>query len=83
MCLVKRVPAIIDLKCSEAIRPVTALQTAGYQILCEANGQPIKARYAVSLREDGKYNMVEFKRRTDCSVFLCQLNVWKWEKANG
>ncbi|MDE2104078.1 MAG: hypothetical protein KGL39_42970 [Patescibacteria group bacterium] len=82
VCLVKRVPSIIDLKCSVDIRPVTALQTAGYQILAEDNGQPIKARYAISLREDGRYQMVEYRRRTDRSVFLCQLNVVKWVRSN-
>lgn len=59
--------AIYDWKSgSGSIDPVAALQTAGYEILVD---RPCR-RFAVSLREDGRFKLVEFKDRSDKGMFL-------------
>lgn len=68
---------IIDLK-SGAVSPCTALQLAGYQILHET---PCK-RFALQLKDDGKYKLTEYTDRGDRSTFLAAVALYHWKANN-
>jgi hypothetical protein len=70
--------AVIDCK-SGVIAPWAGLQLAAYEIL---HGEPLK-RYALQLKDDGKYSLKEFKDRQDRGVFLAALACFHWQKNNG
>lgn len=63
-----------------------SLQLAGYELLLQ---DPIHysyvKRYALHLKNTGKYSLIEYKDRTDKHHFLCALDVhhWKREQRNG
>lgn len=54
------------------------LQLAAYEILI---GRPIK-RFALQLKENGKYALKQFKDRTDRSIFLSALACVQWQLNN-
>lgn len=68
---------IIDIK-SGAIAPCTGLQLSGYEILYNA---PCK-RFALQLKDDGKYSLKEYKDRGDRSVFLAAVSLYHWKSNN-
>lgn len=70
-------PSIIDLK-SGAVGPVVGLQTAGYELLLD---KPVK-RFALQLKDDGRYKLTEFKDRNDRRVFQAALAVWWYQRNN-
>jgi len=69
--------AVLDIK-SGAIGPATSLQLAGYEILIDSRLN----RFALQLKEDGKYSLKEFKARTDRGVFLSAVSCWWWKRNN-
>ena len=69
--------AIIDYK-TGTILPWVGLQLAGYEIL---RGKPLR-RFALALKDDGKYSLKEFKDRQDRGVFLSALACWHWQRNN-
>lgn len=77
--------AIIDLKCTAALSPAVALQTAGYA-QAYAENQRIQAagirRFSLRLTPD-KFVFTEYTDLTDIAVFLSLLNVSKWCKKYG
>jgi len=79
----KGVLAIIDIKTTTAMNPVTALQLAAYQEAYNA-GRKEKAqeRWAVQLRKDGTYRLHQYKDRADLSVFLACVQIFNWKERN-
>jgi len=73
---------LIDTKTSTGMYPVTALQTAAYQILLEENGIKIHQRWGIKLTEDGTYNIEPYKKLSDRTMFLSALNLYMWRKEN-
>jgi len=67
--------AVIDAK-TGAIYHHVGLQLAGYEILA---GTPLK-RYALQLKEDGKYSLKQFTDRQDRGIFLAALSCWHWQR---
>jgi len=70
--------AIIDIK-TGAVGPVVGLQLAAYEILEGTHG---RKRFALQLKEDGKYKLHQFTNRQDRQIFLSALSVYQWKKAN-
>lgn len=66
---------LLDVKCTYAMDPATAIQTAGYDLILEETGIRIKKRGAVQLKPDGTYRFHSFKDRMDRTVFLSCLNI--------
>ena len=74
---------VIELK-SGPLQPAVRIQTAAQANLLEPQGGRLR-RFAAHLKADGSYSVKEFpvsEMRTDLSVFLCALTVFKWRKAN-
>ena len=69
---------VIDAK-TGAISPWVGLQLAAQEILAE---RPLK-RYALALKEDGKYSLKPFTDRQDRQIFLAALSCWQWQHNNG
>jgi len=69
--------AIIDLE-TGAHQPTKAIQTAGYEIL---KGSPYK-RFALQLKNDGKYTLHAFTDRQDKQIFLAALACYQWQNNN-
>ena len=70
--------AIFDVK-SGAPSPATGIQLAGYEILLTARGA---RRFALHLKDDGNYKLIEYKDRNDRNVFLSALALWNWKQNN-
>ncbi len=70
--------SIIDCK-TGSVSPWTGLQLAAYEILA---GRPMK-RFALALKEDGKYSLKPFTDRQDRQIFLAALSCWHWQHNNG
>lgn len=70
--------AVVDAK-TGVIAPWVGIQLAGYEILY---GMPLK-RFALALKEDGKYSLKEFTDRQDRGIFLAALACWQWQHNNG
>lgn len=76
--------AIVDVKSGAAVYPHTALQTAAYAEAYRATtGDRPRKRFAVRLDDRGQFELVEFKDRSDWSVFLSMLSVHNWRIKNG
>ena len=77
--------AVIDIKTGSA-GPQTGVQLAAYgRALIEQRqliGQPA-SRYALELRGDGTYKLIEYTDPADWSVFMAALIVTQWRKAHG
>ncbi len=73
-----RFESVIDCK-TGGVSPWTGLQLAAYEILA---GRPLK-RYALALKEDGKYSLKPFTDRQDRQIFLAALTCWHWQHNNG
>lgn len=69
---------IIDVK-SGAPTPATGIQLAGYEILLSARGA---RRFALHLKDDGNYKLIEYKDRNDRQVFLSALALFNWKANN-
>lgn len=69
---------IIDVK-SGAPTPATGIQLAGYEMLLSARGA---RRFALHLKDDGNYKLIEYKDRNDRNVFLSALALWNWKQNN-
>lgn len=75
---------LVDIKSSAGVYPSVALQTAAYAEAYRAStGLRIKHRFAVRLDDSGGFEVVEFKDRSDLSVFLSMLTVHNWRLKNG
>lgn len=70
--------SVVDCK-TGAIAPWTGLQLAAYEILY---GKPLK-RYALALKDNGKYSLKQFSDRQDRSIFLAALACYQWQKNHG
>src|SRR3990167_1236157 len=71
---------LIDIKSVNTVMPATAIQTAGYKIGWEETSkQRIRQRWCVQVLEDG-YKITEFKERTDESVFIACLQLYRWKE---
>lgn len=70
--------AITDIKCG-AKSPWHQLQTAGYAGCYKI---PL-ARFALYLKQDGTFELVEHKSRGDWPAFKAVLLLAQWRKANG
>jgi len=73
---------LIDLKSSTSMYPVTAIQTAAYDILLEENGIKIQQRWGIQLNEKGTYRVEPYLKLNDRTIFLSALNVYKFKKEN-
>ncbi len=74
--------AIVDLKSGE-VQPVAALQTAGYAYLVDRRAW--FNRYAVALRADGSFRIVEYGHESylsDLQDFFAALRVAEWRRRN-
>lgn len=78
--------AIVDAK-TGSIFPHVGLQLAGYEILRNEvilGGWALRCkRFALALKENGKYSLQPFTDRQDRGVFLSALACWWWKKNNG
>lgn len=70
-------PNVSDIKCTAAIQPEAALQTAGYVPICRHKP---KKRFTIQLKPDGTYRLHEWSDPTDFSVFLSCLSVHRWRQ---
>jgi hypothetical protein len=70
---------IWDIKTGTTVYPSSAIQLAGYSILADI---PTARRLVVQLKPDGKYQVHEFKERTDRQVFLSCLTAYQWRIKN-
>jgi len=70
---------IWDIKTGTTVYTSSAIQLAGYSILADI---PTARRLAVQLKPDGKYQVHEFKERTDRQVFLSCLTAYQWRIKN-
>lgn len=66
---------VIDVKTGQ-IMPWTALQLAGYEMLYDMP----KKRFALHLKENGKYSLKEFTDRKDKNIFLAALSCYHWQQ---
>lgn len=69
---------IIDVK-SGAPTPATGIQLAGYENLLKVKGAK---RFALHLKDDGNYKLIEYKDRNDRNVFLAALSLYYWKQNN-
>ena len=77
--------SVIDAKNIVDMKPMWALQTAGYQELVQAQpgwAKKVKRRYSLRLREDGTYRLDEHTDRGDFGIFLSFLLTHRWMVAN-
>jgi len=69
---------IIDVK-SGAPTPATGIQLAGYENLLKVKGAK---RFALHLKDDGNYKLIEYKDSNDRNVFLAALSLYYWKQNN-
>lgn len=69
---------IIDVK-TGAPTPATGIQLAGYEKLIKVGGAK---RFALHLKDDGDYKLIEYKDRNDRNVFLAALALYYWKQNN-
>lgn len=69
---------IIDVKTGAPV-PATGIQLAGYENLLIVKGAK---RFALHLKDDGNYKLIEYKDRNDRNVFLSALALWYWKQNN-
>jgi len=81
----KEIEAIIDWKCTWALYPANAVQTAAYQILLEENYPDIKikGRFSLQLKDTGCYELLEHTDKTDRNTFLAALTLHYWRVKYG
>lgn len=70
---------VLELK-SGPLHPEYALQTAGYQLAANDGrvGQKVTRRWAVFLKQDGNYSLVEHKDKEDEDAFVGALRLAYW-----
>lgn len=74
---------LIDTKCTWAMEPATAIQTAGYAIAAhESHGIRVLKRAGLQLLRDGKYKYHPFNGQLDENVFKACLAIHTWRKLN-
>lgn len=73
-------PAVLDLKTGAPL-PVTAIQLAAYEALIPATIYP--RRYALHLRENGKYTLHECRDVHDKPLWFSALAVTRWRYEQG
>jgi len=71
--------AILDIKTGSP-NPATAIQLAGYEYIYKSD-KPCQ-RFAVHLKEDGKYSLIQYRDRRDRDVFIAAVTLHNWRKAN-
>ena len=72
---------VIDTKCTWAMDPATAIQTAGYSIGAhESLGLKIKRRTGVQLLRDGTYRAFPYTDQNDEHIFRSLLNLHSWKE---
>lgn len=75
-------PCIPDIKTYEA--PEWAgIQTSGYEIILRSKERPLFDRYAVHLKDDGKYKITQFKGLEDSKLFMACLAISNWKQIYG
>lgn len=77
--------AIADWKATYSMHPAVALQTAGYANAGHEMGvlKASVSRYGVQFCEDGRYNLVPYKDKSDWGIFLSFLSCHNWRAKNG
>lgn len=81
--IVKGEYAVIDIKKMMVLGPQIGVQLAAYAELHKSEGRKVKRRYALGLRPDGTYRLVEYTEKSDWTVFVSLLNLRSWrEKHN-
>ena len=71
VCLLEGKLSLIDIKSSKAAASTAGLQLAGYQIAYEEMaGVKVSRRLAVILKDDGKFEVLEYKSKLDKKAFL-------------
>jgi len=66
---------LVDIKTTAVIDPEAGIQTAGYEPI---SGFKIDRRFTLQLKANGKYELHEWKEKTDFGVFLSYLNCYRW-----
>lgn len=75
--------AIVDIKTSASPAPATGIQLAGYEELYGVHPElPQPRRFALHLKTDGKYKLIEYSDPNDRLVFLAAATTWNWKKEN-
>ena len=69
---------IIDVKTGTPT-PATGIQLAGYENLLKVKGAK---RFALHLKDDGNYKLIEYKDSNDRNVFLAALSLFYWKQNN-
>jgi len=70
---------IWDIKTGTTVYPSSAIQLAGYSILADI---PTAKRIVVQLLPTGKYQVHEFRGRSDRGTFLSCLNIYQWKESH-
>lgn len=72
--------AVIEIKTPDTLPKTTGLQTAGYKHLYNKGmqGPRIVGRWALRLRNNGKYSLTKMINKNDISIFkyICHTNWW-------
>jgi hypothetical protein len=87
--------AVMDIKTTSEVSPITALQTAGYGIAVDEmikykvnpvydafKGMKVKERWCIWLDGEGGYKLVPFRDKNDLNVFLCAVSFRAWKIKN-
>ena len=84
--IMKKELVLLDTKCVAVYHPATALQTSSYAELWDQHQHrrdKIQHRFALVLKPDARYELIEHTDRTDLHVFLSCLNRYLWRIKHG
>lgn len=73
---------VIDIKSSATIKPADKIQIAGYQVGAEEILGERVDRWIIQLLDTGEYKRVICDKKTDRSIFISALNLYKWKQKN-
>lgn len=72
---------MVDIKARAKLTAETGPQLAAYKDAFEnQHGEKIKKRFAVNLKNNGKYEMKEYSDRSDLKTFLSCATIFQWRK---
>lgn len=83
--------AVLDIKTGSAVPLYAGPQLAAYQeayawvvgaALVKRPAQLPTRRYAVWLRDDGRFHLIKYDSPEDWGVFRSALNIWQWMEKN-
>lgn len=74
--------AVIDIKTPVQLGPVVGIQLAAYKEALRGTSNISGLRYAVQLRSDAQYRLIQYADPQDFGVFVALLTIKKWREQN-